>query len=85
MNDWTSEFEAILRGHLPLLGQEAIEPADRLVDLGLDSLATVSLLLDLEAAFSVTIPDEMLTAETFATASALWSVVSSPDGGRVAS
>jgi len=81
MSDWTSEFEVILRRHLPGLGPQPIAPDDKLVDLGLDSMATVSLLLDLEETFSATIPDEVLTAETFATASTLWSVVSSAGDG----
>jgi acyl carrier protein len=36
-------------------------------DLGLDSMAAVNLLLDLEQAFDVQIPDDLLSAETFET------------------
>ncbi len=76
MRVWNDEFEAIVRSHLPLLDDKPLMPDMRLADLGLDSLATVSLLLDLEEEFSLTITDELLTAETFATAMALWTVVS---------
>ena len=52
-----------------------LTPDRRLADLGLDSLATVGLLVDVEESFGVEFPDEALTADTFATAASLWSVV----------
>ncbi|MFD4173382.1 MULTISPECIES: phosphopantetheine-binding protein [Streptomyces] len=75
---WATKFEETLRGFLPLLPDtEPIRPDLRLIDLGLDSLATVSLLLEVEEAFDVTIPDHLLTEDTFATPAGLWSVVES--------
>lgn len=75
---WATKFEETLRGFLPLLADtEPIRPDLRLADLGLDSLATVSLLLEVEEAFEVTIPDHLLTEDTFATPAGLWSVVES--------
>lgn len=68
MSDWLSEYEAILRPYLPTLGPEsALGPEDRLPDLGLDSMGTVGLLIELEDAFAVSLPDELLTMETFET------------------
>lgn len=72
---WPSEFEELLRAHLPLLGAERITGDLRLADHGLDSIATVSLLLDLEDRFAVSIPDDLLTATTFGDPAALWAVL----------
>ncbi|MCO1580268.1 MULTISPECIES: phosphopantetheine-binding protein [unclassified Crossiella] len=75
--EWEPGFEKILRQHLPALGAEAELPeAAGLADLGLDSLQTVDLLLELEEHYGISFPDEELSAETFATAGALWKVIS---------
>lgn len=48
----------------------------------LDSLATVSLLLELADAFEVMVPDEVLTGTTFRAAGSRWLVIASlVDGG----
>ena len=73
MNDWPPEFESTLRAHLPDL-----EPGERLngdmqlVQYGLDSMGTVTLLVDLESALDLQFPDEALTPETFETVAVLW-------------
>lgn len=73
---WPERFEVVLRSHATLLdATNDVTPDLNLVEYGLDSLATVSLLLDLEDEFGVTIPDESLTATTFATPRDLWAVV----------
>ncbi|MEV4690567.1 phosphopantetheine-binding protein [Micromonospora echinospora] len=73
---WPEQFDAILRAHLPLLeATEPLLPDVALADLGLDSLATVTLLLELEDEFGVTIPDELLNENTFATPQQLWLVL----------
>lgn len=73
MND---EFVAILRGHLKYLAaDQALAPGDRLRDLGLDSMAAVTLMLDLEDAFHVSLDDDSLIAETFRTPATLWQVI----------
>ncbi|WOX17120.1 phosphopantetheine-binding protein [Streptomyces sp. N50] len=73
---WSKTFETTLRNHLPLLAPEAeIEPEVALADLGLDSLGTVGLLVELEETFNVVIPDESLSTETFATPKSLWDVI----------
>lgn len=70
MDDAT--FEAILRKRLKHLEPGAALPEDALLkDLGLDSMEAVELLLDLEDELGIVLPDEAMTAETFATASSL--------------
>ncbi|MFE9040570.1 phosphopantetheine-binding protein [Streptomyces sp. NPDC007818] len=69
---WTPRFEEVLREHLPLLEDGRDLPPDAsLTTLGLDSLSTVHLLIGLEDALGVTIPDALLTPENFATAGTL--------------
>jgi acyl carrier protein len=73
---WSETFETALRDHLPLLAPDAeMDPGVALANLGLDSLGTVGLLVELEEAFNVVIPDESLSAETFATPKSLWDVI----------
>lgn len=72
---WPPTFETVLRTHLPLLDKSApITPEMSLVDSGLDSLATVSLLIELEDRFSVSVPDELLTATSFANPGSIWEI-----------
>ncbi|WP_422769351.1 phosphopantetheine-binding protein [Plantactinospora sp. WMMC1484] len=70
------EYTEILRPYLPFAESTPLEPSDSLAELGLDSLNTVALLVEIESALGVIIPDDALTAETFATVGSLWSVVS---------
>ncbi|MFI9382486.1 phosphopantetheine-binding protein [Kutzneria sp. NPDC052558] len=73
---WADPFEQTLRGFLPLLADDQqVTPTLNLADHGLDSLATVSLLLQLEETFAVTIPDHLLSEDTFATPAGLWEVI----------
>lgn len=73
---WPPSFEKVLREHLPLLGPDGtLEHDTPLTDLGLDSLGTVALVVTLEEEFEVGLPDEKLTAQTFATADHLWSAL----------
>jgi acyl carrier protein len=58
----------LLRPFLRLLPAEADLPMDaELGRLGLDSMQSIELLMALEQEFGVTIPDEKITVETFAT------------------
>ncbi|MFI9326077.1 phosphopantetheine-binding protein [Kitasatospora sp. NPDC052868] len=76
--EWTPQFEQVLREHLPLLeADQHLLPEAQLTALGLDSLATVQLLIGLEDALETTIPDAMLTPENFATPGALWAAMTS--------
>lgn len=73
MND---AFGAILRRHLKYLAPDAdIPSAAPLRDLGLDSMQAVELVFDLEDELGVVLPDEAMTAQTFATADTLWRAV----------
>lgn len=72
---WTPSFETVVSSHLPLLGEDPLSPDSSLADMGLDSLALVALLVDLESQFDVMFPDELLNQETFKTAGSLWEVV----------
>jgi acyl carrier protein len=53
----------ILRRHLPL-SNGAVAPDVPLADLGLDSLATASLVMEMEDSLGISIPDDVLTPET---------------------
>jgi acyl carrier protein len=76
MTVWSAEFEAVLREHLPELpAREPLETDTPLGDLGLDSLGVVGLVVDLEAAFEIALPEGIVTPETFYTADTLWSAV----------
>ncbi|MBB5159489.1 acyl carrier protein [Saccharopolyspora phatthalungensis] len=73
---WTPEFDAVVRAHLPDLSAESpLTPELSLADCGLDSMGIVALLVALEEALALTFPDELLTPETFATPTSLWTAV----------
>jgi acyl carrier protein len=66
------KIAAVLRPRLRLLDPaQPIPPDADLGELGLDSMAAIDLLLDLEQALHIKIPDSLLTAETFQTAASL--------------
>jgi acyl carrier protein len=66
------KIQEVLRSHLRFLAPDApIPPSEALGTLGLDSMAAVNLLLDIETAFGVQIPDDLLRAETFETLASL--------------
>lgn len=66
------KLQAVLRRHLRLLAPEAaLPPGEPLGNLGLDSMAAINLLLELETAFGIQIPDDLLSAETFETFASL--------------
>ena len=52
--------------------QRDLEAEADLSDLGLDSLRTIDLLVQLEGAFGILVPDDLLTPETFRTPGSLW-------------
>ncbi|MCH5471052.1 phosphopantetheine-binding protein [Bacillus toyonensis] len=51
-----------------------------LKELGLDSLASIELLLEIEEAYEIIFPDELLTEDTFSSSHNLWSIVSKLKG-----
>jgi len=74
MDDAT--FEAILRKRLKYLDADAALPDEAaLQELGLDSMQAVELLLDLEDELGIVLPDDAMTAETFATPGSLKAAV----------
>ena len=61
------KLEAVVRPHLKFLKHEdSLGPEQSLGEAGLDSMASIDLLLDLEDAFDVTIQDDLLTENSFA-------------------
>jgi acyl carrier protein len=70
-------FVDLLRSYLPHLGDRPLTEDTRLRDLGMDSIRAVDLLLGIEDAFRISLPDEELTDATFATAGGLWRAVAS--------
>lgn len=70
------KFEQILRRHLHLVGaDEPIAPDASLQSLGLNSIGTISLLLDIEEEFSISLPTTLVSPEPFRTRAALERVV----------
>ena len=66
----------LLRPFLRLLPAEADLPMNaELGRLGLDSMQSIELLMALEQEFGVTIPDEKITVETFATPANLLTLI----------
>lgn len=64
-----ARFESVLRPRLRLLAaDQPLDYNEKLSKLGLDSMAAIDLLMDLEDSIGTSIPDELLTADTFATA-----------------
>lgn len=76
-SDWPEQFEDLLRHHLPDVdASQVVGSDDSLANLGLDSLATVGLLMELEEEFDIIVPDQMLTPDAFRTPGSLWGMVS---------
>ncbi|MGA6174056.1 phosphopantetheine-binding protein [Streptomyces sp. NPDC012600] len=71
---WDAGYVTVLRSVLSRLGTD-VGPETSLRAAGLDSLALVELLVRLEETYAVTIPDDDLSPESFATAGSLWTVV----------
>jgi acyl carrier protein len=69
------QFTNVLRPHLPFLGNVHLRPDDQLRDLGLNSMQAIEVLFAVEDAYGISIPDDQLTDETFATAGSLWSII----------
>lgn len=75
---WDPQFEQILRKYLPFLSPDESMTSDlELRDLGLDSLATVELLGELEQAYDTRFVEDALSLESFATPAVLWTTLSS--------
>lgn len=80
--EWPPEYEVIVRSRLidpPSLGE--MDPDLNLPGAGLDSLETISLIVELEETFAITLPDSMLSMETFSSPARLWNSIQSCRGG----
>jgi len=75
-------FEQILRRTVPLLGDGHLAPETDLLAAGLDSMAAVQLLAEIEGTYEVIIPDEALLGDIFATPRDLWDLVRKYRGGE---
>lgn len=74
---WDPQFEAISRRALRFLTEDAVLTPDLdTTAAGLDSLTSGERLASVEEAYGITIPDHLLTAETFASPGALWPTIS---------
>ena len=72
----TEAFLGILCSHLKQIGEgNSLAMESNLYVLGLDSMAAVNLLLELEEIYGVIFPDTLLTESTFETPMALRSAI----------
>lgn len=77
-----AQFVDLLRSHLKYLKPGAeLDFEQQLKPLGLDSMAAVDLLFDIEDSYGVILSDRYLTEATFSTAGALWMVISQLKNG----
>ncbi|AHH99585.1 hypothetical protein GCM10010174_18390 [Kutzneria viridogrisea] len=72
-----ANFPAVLQPFLKYAGGQEITGESRLRDLGLDSMQSIQLLFAVEDAYHVSLPDELLTDDTFATVGSLWAAIES--------
>lgn len=74
--DLASQLEDLLRPHLRFLkAGEAVPMDEDLGRLGLDSMASIDLLMEIEGRLGIQIPDEMMTTDTFSTGNHLLAVL----------
>lgn len=79
------EYLELIQRHIKYEIGGELDLDSPLSQLGIDSMATVDLLLDLETTFDIVFPDEYLTVETFRTSRSLWEVVSKLRSGAESS
>lgn len=75
-------FTDLLTPFLKFLGEREISPDASLRELGLDSMQAIDLLFAIEDTFGVTLADDDMNDDTFATADSLWTVVSAALGAQ---
>ncbi|WIM99845.1 phosphopantetheine-binding protein [Actinoplanes oblitus] len=76
------DFVAMLSRFLKYAEPGQITAEASLSDLGLDSMQSIELLFAIEDDLGVSLPDEVLTESTFATAGSLWAAVCHAGGDR---
>ena len=72
-------FPGLLRPFLKFAGTRPITGESRPSSCRSDSMRAIELLFAIEDTYGVTMPDELLTDATFATAGSLWSAIASLD------
>jgi non-ribosomal peptide synthetase component F len=72
---WDQTFDDLLRTTFAA-ASATLTPDTPLADAGLDSFGTVGLLVAIEQAYDITIPDDFQILDMFRTASTLWDTVS---------
>lgn len=83
MNAWSAEFEQVLRRHCRFVDAATpIDPDGAWATLGVDSFATLIMILEIEEIFGVSVPDSMLTGEEFGSPGATWTTISALAGQR---
>lgn len=76
MTESLAEVEAVVRPHLKFLAEgDPITPEQSLGEAGLDSMSSIELLLDLEEHFGISISDDDLTENSFATLAEIQNLV----------
>lgn len=76
-----ADIESVVRPHLKFLEADAaLGPDENLGEAGLDSMASIELLLDLEEKFDVTIQDDLLTENSFASLSEIAKLIEESRG-----
>jgi len=73
MDSTYQEYLAVLQRHVQ--ATQATPETQRLQDIGLDSLAVIRLIVDLEEVLAIRISDESLTEESFESVGSLWRLV----------
>lgn len=72
----TEQLAGLVRPHLKFLAPgDELPPDQSLGELGLDSMASIKLLLDMEEHFDITLPDEALEEDTFSTLASLTALI----------
>lgn len=85
MDEISLTVQRCLKRHLGLEStNEALDMTEELVRLGLDSMSAISLLVDIEQAFSITFPEDWLQPQTFKTGELLLTAVRELIAGRAA-
>ncbi|MGX1673384.1 acyl carrier protein [Streptomyces sp. NPDC055400] len=78
---WDHKFETLLRDRLPGLDADAPLTEDLpLAAFGLDSMATVGLIVAIEEGYGMPLPDDAVAPANFITPATVWELVSSLDG-----
>ncbi|MCX5088327.1 acyl carrier protein [Streptomyces sp. NBC_00365] len=73
---WDATFEKMMRQALALLPSgDELRPDLNTATFGLDSLAAVELLINIEAAYDIQVPEDLLQLSSFATPGSLWKLI----------